>query len=154
MYGSLECSDLKFITRSSWSFVDRMAAICLALGIMFFFASPNFGYLEGVLFPVVKDFEVSKSSSVSRIETRIWGSFEIVRPSCNFHAIEWYVVGPTRETHIDIEFEEGNKVRDGGINTFGPWVVDVSQNGLPKTRADVFHQCPYRPWYTVTPLFP
>lgn len=154
MRGSLGDKTLKFATRSSWSFADRLAAIITVLGVMFFFASPNFGHFEGDAFPIVRDFEVSRSAPASAIKTRVWGSFEIVRPGCNFRAVEWYVVGPTRETLVGVEFEEGNKVRDGGVNTFGPWVVDVMHSEIHETRADVFHQCPYRPWQTVTSIFP
>tara|TARA_R110000851_G_scaffold174949_3_gene321178 strand:+ start:11576 stop:12016 length:441 start_codon:yes stop_codon:yes gene_type:complete len=145
---------MKFLVRTSWSFADKVAACATILGVFLFFASPFIGRAEGILFPTVRKFTVDYTLPVGVYQTRIGGSFELVSTSCNFIAIEWFLVGPSREVPVGVEFENGNRVREGGLNEYGPWLIEVPPAEIHFTRADVVHQCPLRPWRTVTAIFP
>ena len=142
-----------FVKRTSWHWSDWIAAIITLMGIGLWFASPHIGGLEGRTNPVATLFEIEVVED-RRVATAVTGTFQIDRPGCDFQRIEWYLVGASREVLIDLEFEEGTRVRDGGFQEFGPWVLSIRPEQLERTRADVIHQCPFRPWLTRTPLFP
>lgn len=144
----------EFILRSGWSRVDRWAAYLTFFGLVLLFMSPRLGEIEGRLFPVVSKFEVTDVQPVAQFKTQIRGSFSIDRPGCDFRGVDWFVVGPYREALTGIEFGEGPKVRSGGFQEFGPWFVFFSVEQLKRTRAAVRHQCPGRPWETITHLYP
>ena len=142
-----------FARRASWSAMDKLAATLSALGISLYFAHPYIGRIEGRHFPVVGFFEVQGISSYGA-GTKLTGTMSITRPRCNFHHIEWYLATPYRRTLLGLNFMEGAKVRPGGWQDWGPWVLDVPMESMDQTVAVVFHQCPYRPWLTQTHLYP
>lgn len=119
------------------------------------FLSLSGGALEGYKFPVASGFDITRSESAGAGQTRVWGSFTIQRPRCNFVGLQWSLVGPARKAAAAIIFEEGTKVRDGGLNEFGPWLVQIDISQIEAaSELVVFHQCPGRWWVTETRLFP
>jgi hypothetical protein len=140
-----------FLTRSTWSALDRLAGLLALLGLL---ALMFAGKIEGAIAPVADDFEVERTVWTLDGGVRVWGDMVIERPSCSFIRLEWYLVGQSRDVLVPVKFEEGTKLRDGGVAEWGPWLVDLPEYGLNQSRVIVFHQCPYRPWLTETHLFP
>ncbi len=117
------------------------------------------GRVEGILRPVVTGVSIDRIQVAGETSARIWGTFRILRPDCDFRGLQWFLVGTNRETLVALEFEEGSKVRDGGLNEFGPWRVQLTPDQLKQiSRASVFHQCyafgVARPWLTETRFYP
>jgi len=142
-----------FLGRYGWSWPDKIAALISLVGILLYAMHGWLGQVEGYAYPVVEDFtaEVVEGTSTT---TRIKGGFNIVRPGCDFIGVEWYLVGDARRAKIVVAFEEGEKVRPGGRQEYGPWALPIPPERLRDTEAGVLHKCPYRPWLTVTHLFP
>lgn len=141
-----------FISRSGWSFADRLAAFVTFLGCALLLLHPQLGRLEGAALPVaqISDIVVAPDGD----NTAITGEVVVLRPSCSFSKIEWFLVGEGREAQIPIIFSEGTVVRPGGASTFGPWILTIPEDAFEQTRADVYHRCPWRPWPIVTHLYP
>jgi len=142
-----------FLGRYGWSGADKLAAAISALGIALYLVHGWLGHVEGRYLPVVKDFTVTVVDA-SEAATRIEGGFDILRPGCDFIGVEWFLVGEARRAKIAVTFEEGEKVRPGGWQAYGPWRLPIPPQRLYDTEAFVLHKCPYRPWLTVTRLFP
>lgn len=142
-----------FIYRSRWSWADRVAAFFVLAAL---FAFPYAGRIEGMILPVADDFEITRSEAIDdKNEVRIWGVLTLERPSCHFVATEWQWTGQTRTVGLPPPvYEEGPQLRPSGISEFGPWVLDIPERALGQVRGVAIHQCPWRPWRTVTPLYP
>ncbi|MBV6637035.1 MAG: hypothetical protein KI788_14160 [Mameliella sp.] len=127
-------------------------AVVLCLSVIYL--PDALGRLEGRLFPVVANMQI-EATERNAISAHVGGSFEIVRPGCEFQRIEWKLVGQLRSTTVDVSFLDGNIVRAAGFNAFGPWLVAMSKHELERSSvAAVFHQCPSRPWLTQTHFYP
>lgn len=132
--------------------VDKIAAVLVAAAILVY---PYAGQIEGRLFPVVKGFIIDRSESDGEGGTRIWGELNLRRENCSFIATEWYLDGATRSIALSPPvYEEGPKLRAEGISSFGPWVLDAPSQSLGQIRGVSIHQCPWRPWRTVTAFYP
>lgn len=143
----------EFLTRPGWSVLDRLAAVVGVLCVLFFMMTPVVGRVEGRIAPVVSDFQIESVRGVHK--SNITGSFRINRLGCTFIRLDWFLVGHSREVLVDVKFESGSRVRGENLQTFGPWLIDVPPDSLSDyTRADVVHQCPGRPWVTVTSIYP
>ena len=117
--------------------------------------APNWlGQFEGELFPVVTEREI-KVHYETLFSSQVEGTFNIVRPGCEFQRLEWRIVSPGRSTLAEVRFPEGSRIRVAGVNEFGPWYVSASKRLLEESSyAIAFHKCPYRPWVTVTRFYP
>jgi hypothetical protein len=133
-----------------WSRWDKAALLGVIATVFFLMLQDSIGRAEGHIWPVTVGTQIEQTETDGPFATRVWGSFEIVRPECSFRKIEWLLVGLSRDVPISIVYEAGPKVRPGGINGFGPWLLDLSPEQLKQTRATVFHQCKWRPWLTET----
>ena len=129
-----------------------MLFFAMMTAIFFVFIKDNGGKIEGQLFPVatlatIERFEVAGTNRV-----KIWGSFEILRPSCTFKGIEWTLEGVRRSTIVPIKLGPP-KVREAGFNEFGPWEIELTREQVEtQSSARVFHQC--GPFYlTVTDFY-
>lgn len=141
-----------FIYRSRWSWADRVAAFLVVAG---FFALPYAGQIEGMMFPVADDFEIERTEGDGEGSARIWGRMTIERPRCSFIATEWHLKGETRSVALPPPvYEEGPRLRPGGVSEFGPWLLDIPERSIGQIRGVAIHQCPWRPWRTVTTLYP
>ena len=144
----------RFLTTARWSVLDFiMSGVALA-SLAIWMLNPIIGRVEGFLDPVVSDFRVETVMQAGEHQSRIWGAFEIERLPCEFRAIEWEITGRDRDGFLSLVFEDGEHVREGRSQTFGPWLIGVPPDVIGRTRANVIHQCPGRPWLTVTPIYP
>lgn len=124
---------------------------------LLFFTS-SIGRIEGRFYPVANEFTIG-SSYRTEGGVNFWGTFHIERDSCDFLGINWYLVGVDgRRTIItpNVEFLSGNTSRTNGDQDYGPWRLNITEQQLQDSAADVLHQCYMfgvpRPWITVTPL--
>ena len=125
------------------------------LFVLAFFLQAVGGQIEGRFFPVVEGAEVTRVDDLSEGFSRIWGSFTILRPGCDFRGLDWQLVGANRNVSADLIFEEGTKERAGGVNDFGPWRIQLTPEQLQqRSVAIVYHACPYRWWITETRFYP
>lgn len=127
----------------------RFSVPLFSMGAIVFMLSSVFGTIEGRVAPVAVDFTFEQSGE-GRVS--IAGTFDIVRPRCDFLAIDAYLIGASRTASVDVSFGEGAIVRPKGPNAFGPWTLGVRPEQMPRLRIDVLHQCPLRPWQTRTVL--
>lgn len=135
-----------------------MANLTLKLSmivIVVLFLSIVGGGIEGRLSPVTTPAEITKFESVENGYTRIWGTFTLSRPSCDFAGLRWSLIGASREIDAVLIFEGGTKERDGGVQQFGPWLVQLSKKQVEHhSKAIAYHRCPYRWWETETEFYP
>ncbi|WP_407496869.1 hypothetical protein [Pseudooceanicola sp. MF1-13] len=91
----------------------------------------------------------------SETETIVSGSFDLIRPECSFRKINIKLVGDTRDVDVPMQFLDGAKIRSGGPNAFGPWLIGASVARLRATSVwTVRHKCPGVPWMVVTRFYP
>lgn len=127
-------------------------AVLLVLGV---FLNEAAGVIEGRFFPVVKDVRVTRIDAAENGRSRIWGQFNLTRAGCDFHDVEWELVGAKRSVLASVEFEEGAKERGDGLQEFGSWLVQLTPDQLKeRSRAIVYHECPWRWWRTETHFYP
>lgn len=142
--------------KSLFRFIFSGLGTILTLGvflILTYFPS-TIGRIEGRAFPVVSEMDVRISESTP-ISSVLNGSFYINRPGCLFHHIEWRLITPHRQVLAEVVFSEGTKARGEGLTSFGPWTVILQKNQLKnRSLAEVYHQCPGRPWLTITQFYP
>lgn len=143
-----------FAIRSSWSFADKVAGFTALLLVVVFVFGDVFGRLEGKLFPVASGFTVSAEVGPTDRSMIVSGSFDILRPGCDGAEVRWLLSNGDRTVPVTLDFLNGPRVRYGGPNTFSNWLVGVPPESLEGSVVLVSHQCPYRPWRTVTQLFP
>jgi hypothetical protein len=139
------------VRRAIWS-LERLNLLWIGLALIVWLAP--IGIIEGRAAPVVTpvQLDVIQADGVS---SRIRGRFTLLRPGCDFRELEWELVGETRTVPVPVVFEEGAVIRPGGVNEFGWWRLLASPDQITKKgRAVVYHQCPGRPWLTVTHFYP
>lgn len=143
-----------FAIRSSWSFADKIAGFAALLLVVVFVFGDVFGRIEGRLFPVASDFTVSAVIGPTDRSMIVSGSFDILRPGCGNAEVRWLLSNGERTVPVTLEFLNGARVRSGGANAFSNWLVGVPVESLEDSIVIVSHQCPFRPWRTVTQLYP
>jgi len=143
-----------FIRRSKWSRVDYTAFWFSVLVSMYIIFDQQIGAIEGKLNPVVTGITLTEVIQHDPTHTDIYGTFEILRPECNFVRIDWILEGGNRSVPVSITFNDGAKARNEGHQNFGPWAINIPAIQIQNTNAHVIHKCPFRPWYTVTKLYP
>lgn len=109
--------------------------------IFFVFIKDNGGKIEGRLFPVTTLATIDRFEVAGTNRVKIWGSFAILRPFCTFKGIEWTLDGVRRSTIVPIKLGPP-QVRDGGLNEFGPWEIELTREQVEtQSSARVFHEC-------------
>lgn len=98
------------------------------------------GAVEGRLYPVVDNVELTRAVLASDTTTRIWGAFE-KRRDCAFVRVEWWIGSPKSGSQVSVVFEEAAKDRNDGRQYFGPWLVRVPTDVFPFTTAIAVHRC-------------
>ena len=108
------------------------------------------GKIEGHYFPVVTQVEVTSIEAVGDTRSRISGVFFKNRGYCDYRDVQFFLGSPKNNARADRVLEEGTKVRQGGWEDFGPWVVQLDMEQLSKRSfAVATHQChPF--WKTET----
>jgi len=125
------------------------------LVVLALFVNSFAGRLEGSLAPVANNMVITKVTPATQGYSRIWGEFDLHRPGCDFAGLDWFLVGNSRDVLADLVFEEGTKEREGGGQTFGPWRIQLIPIQIAdRSRAVVYHNCPWRWWKTETELYP
>lgn len=123
-------------------------------GVVALFVAQVAGKIEGKFFPVVSDVEITRYEPAEDGYTRIWGTFSLDRDSCDFVSLAWSLKGATRDVGADLVFEEGTRERDNGLQEFGPWRVQLTQDQIRnRSSATVIHSCPLRWWETLTRFY-
>lgn len=130
---------------------SRRALQAVLLVVVYIAVSEIGGAVEGQVAPVVVDVRVDWTDH-SETQSVASGFFHLARPGCDFDDLAWRL-DADRAPRVPIEFLEGTKEREGGIQEFGPWLVQLSPSQRTRSRAVVFHQCPYRPWLTETVFY-
>lgn len=153
---------MAFIKRVNYSMPDKLAWVVLLI-FCAWLALPWIGKLEGQYFPVVRDFQVIKWQSGERKfnshtpidATRIGGTMEIVRASCDFLRVEAELRSDIKRTELKLVFEEASKLRLEGVHDWGEWALAAPIDSVQDHGVLIsYHQCPWRPWLTETHLFP
>tara|TARA_Y100000296_G_scaffold72628_1_gene89189 strand:- start:905 stop:1333 length:429 start_codon:yes stop_codon:yes gene_type:complete len=117
------------------------------------FAPGPLGRFEGRLFPVVRDVQLKVVGPVNAAYTRISGTFEKAR-DCEFQKIEFRLGKPGASVLLDLEFEEGSKVRPEGVHQWGPWVLHATPAQIENNVfALVYHDC-HGLFPTITRFYP
>ncbi|MCC2096920.1 MAG: hypothetical protein KDJ29_08505 [Hyphomicrobiales bacterium] len=112
------------------------------------------GSIEGRLFPVVAPMQLERTE-LYQGGTKVWGQSEVLRPSCSFRKIRWFL-GTRDGRNVPVTIDTGPAVvRDGGRFTFGPWEIGIWPEALiSSSYADVYHRCRIAgvkfPWMTKT----
>lgn len=121
--------------------------------IVSLFVATQGGRLEGMAFPVVSDTHVYRIDAVEPASSRIWGK-SLIRRDCEFHHLEWNYGYPGSSVGIDVQFEEGTKIREPGMFNFGPWLLQLDPAEVEhRSFAQVFHRC-HPLWLTETRFYP
>lgn len=149
---------------NSSRFLDRFALIgCIITAAAVFGPEPA-GRLEGAVWPVVEDFQISQAEGWSG-DLTVEGTMEIVRAGqCEDPVVIATLVSKDgRMSAIpEIEFSE-HRVRTNGEQGIGLWrMVGVSPDLFSQLQLEVSHQCWIDtalgrvrvPWRTVTDLWP
>ncbi len=124
------------------------------IALLGLFLSVFGGSLEGRFASVVSDVHLLRVVEAKNGYSRIWGTFRIDRPNCNFAGLKWELTGASRKVGATVTFEGGAKERSGGLNEFGPWLVQLTPNQLQNSSlATAFHRCPYRWWETESTFY-
>lgn len=120
------------------------------MGVMLYaFAVTFAGRLEGRLWPVVDNVEVTRVMGMGETATRFWGSFDKVR-ECQFDSLEFYLGGDGNGPRADFIFEEAASERRQGAENFGPWLVQLTPDQLQnRSFSIVKHKC-HPLWLTET----
>lgn len=142
-----------FLKRSSWSSLDKAAGIAALIVVLLHSMGERIGAAEGNLYPVVRQFSFAQTSERDGVPI-IAGAFVIERPECSFRELRWSLSDGRRDVPVPVEFTEGSAVRVGGANKFAGWRVEMRPQDLPSSRVEVVHQCPFRPWATITRIYP
>lgn len=143
-----------FLKRSDWSIIDRLAFAATVLIVFLMLFNSTLGRLEGYLMPVADDFHITFiAPSLNDQNADIWGELNLKRDECDFKRIEWVLDGQTRSVPVDVTFNEAIE-RSNGVQEFGPWHLNIPPEKIQYTRAVAYHQCPFKPWLTVTKLYP
>lgn len=126
--------------------------IAALAGLMLMFVHAFGGVVEGRLFPVTSNPEISKIEDQGEGWTRVWGVAERLR-GCSFHRLEWRLGNDDAFAVVDLVFEEGSKVRGDGTFSFGPWLLHLTPDQMQtRSYAIVFHRChPF--WLTQTRFY-
>lgn len=126
--------------------VFTVSTLCAAALGLIVTAAKEF---EGQFWPVVADVTFRTVHPVDRLTARIGGTFRKVR-SCDFDHIEFRLLAGDAYSIVEVRFEEPAQVRFPGLETFGPWLIDMSAEQFSAaSMAIVFHRChPF--WLTQT----
>lgn len=107
------------------------------------------GAVEGFVFPVVVDVEISETEQLEGGMTRIWGSFYKAR-ECDFEDLAFFLGTPGTDARVSLEFEEGSRLRENGQFDYGPWLVQMTPGQLRAGSYSVVrHRC-HPLWLTET----
>ncbi|URF48407.1 hypothetical protein M8007_09055 [Dinoroseobacter shibae] len=121
-------------------------------GMVLLFAKQVGGYVEGRLFPVTRDTQLTRIEQSDPGWSMIWGH-SVRQRQCSFVRLEWRIGTPSHYSVIDVVFLEGSKVRGDGIFEFGPWKLHASQDQIEnRSFATVVHSC-HPLWNTETHFF-
>lgn len=131
----------------------RNVSILALAGVFIALFYPLAPVVEGRIFPVVTGTEINRTEGGGDGSTRIWGVSDR-RRDCRFVGLEWRLGNRERYSVIAVTFEEGNKVRDAGGFSFGPWLVtltpaQISENSYAVAR----HRCHWL-WDTESQFYP
>ena len=143
----------RFVLRYQWSWPDRLVGILVLCVVILHYSLDFVGAAEGRVMPVVRGFTMQQTGAESG-EVVVAGAFTITRPACKFRRIEWRLVKAGRDVPVEIELRDGPKVRPGGDNHFENWAIFMNPEDLRDSFVTVYHQCPWRPWLTITQLYP
>lgn len=112
------------------------------------------GKIEGRLFPVFSEMSVEVISEGATL-SEIRGDFFVNRPGCDFLHVEWKLQSPYQSVLAEVTFPEGMRGLTPGINSFGPWLISIRKEDLiQRSFAEVYHDCHYLPWLTITRFYP
>jgi hypothetical protein len=119
------------------------------------------GRIEGKVFPAAADLKITRIEAVEKIHIRdtrtefpntgpytaIWVQFNKLRDNppwyhCDPEHLEWFYGKRGKKSSRINRYSWGKpEVRDGGINTAGPWTVGISPERFHNTYMDALHQC-------------
>lgn len=108
------------------------------------------GRIEGYIFPVVSQTQITKIEPVGEYHSRIWG-VSVRERNCDFAGLTWKINVPPRSMNVEVIFEEGAKIRDDGKFEFGPWLIHLPPGQLKFSSAVALHEC--HPGYITETLF-
>lgn len=108
------------------------------------------GTIDGTLFPVVKNFEISAIELVPN-GIEILGEFDKVR-NCEYLHLDAYIADGTVTSKIAIDFRDQETVRLPGDHTFGPWFLKINPDQLQTVDIYAHHNC-YAGIETITHIF-
>lgn len=130
---------------NKFSFYTWILLICWAFLISLTVEIPN--RLEGLLFPVAENFEISNSVPYDN-GIRFFGTFDKIR-NCDFETITAYNSNRTSSTRILVRFDDPSTIRPPGSENYGPWYTPTEN--LENLELYVYHRChPF--WLTKTRL--
>lgn len=110
--------------------------------------------IEGYLFPVVINTDITKMVEVEPNVTDIYGAREKVR-DCTYLQTRWfYGKQGTNSSLIPLEISGQAQIFDVGDINFGPWRLNIDRSVIrSQTYAVFYHQChPF--WVTPTVFWP
>lgn len=126
--------------------------IAALIGVFIWFLQLVGGEVEGRFSPVVAPAYIERVEPVGRVSTRIWGWAAKLR-TCSFNRLEWRLGDGRSYALVDLEFEEGSKVRGDGRFHFGPWRLHLTPEQLfERSYAVVYHRCHWL-WLTRTRFY-
>lgn len=136
-----------------WADLLSISAIGVFLTVEFGF--PALGRLEGYLFPVVSEAELFDPRLDPPPSYRtIWRATATkLRDCADFRGIKFYIGqrGSVRSQAVRSGFADKPQLRNKGeLEWDGLWVYLIPEDVLENSYADVYHQCPNRPWLTVS----
>lgn len=141
-------------------YVDWFSAITLLAAVVVTFLLPWFGRLEGRLFPVVADTHLF-SPSLFEEGTHKWGAtsrkLRDCRPLLNdqgSYVTWWFGSRAGGKVRVAATFGDPPAVRDKGTIWWQDLRISLDPVSVTdNSHADVIHQCPWRPWKTVTRFY-
>lgn len=117
--------------------------------------SPSLPYVSGHFYPVVGNVEIDTKQVAFHGGqwTEIAGRADKLR-DCEFVEIRWFLDQPgDLRVRAQVRFFEAAKSRREGDFTFGPWVVQLTDDQLLRqSSANVVHKC-HPLWLTITPFW-
>ena len=97
--------------------------------------------IESRFYPVVSNFQIEETLSISTGWSEVYGNFEKLR-DCPLEQVSMYY-SPSENYELPIQYvwKGPPVVRYDGIQTFGPWEIQVPDTEINKVKVVSRHTC-------------
>lgn len=127
--------------------------MAILIGAVLVIGLSGIGQIEGRFFPVVSPVVLTDPQPLPPPAFQhVWrGEADKLR-DCSYRKVHWYY-GPRggADVQVSASFLDRPQIRSTGRLVWDGLIIGLEPDAVLKnSHADVYHQCPGRPWLTVT----